>query len=47
MIGIGDFDAKSRNTRKVITREGQKLYMGKKYTKEKDTGYYVCTSVFT
>ena len=25
MIGIGDFDSKSRNTRKVVTREGQKF----------------------
>lgn len=44
MIGIGDFDAKARNTRKVITREGQLMYMGKKYAIEKKTGYYVCTS---
>ena len=44
MIGIGDFDAKARNTRKVVTREGQKLYMGKKYAIEQKTGYYVCTS---
>lgn len=42
MIGIGDFD--KINTRKVITREGQKMYMGKKYAQEKGTGYYVCTS---
>ena len=45
MIGIGDFDSKSRNTRKVITREGQKLYMGKKYAQDKKTGYYVCTTL--
>ena len=44
MLGIGDFDAKARNTRKVITREGQKMYMGKKYAQDKKTGYYVCTS---
>ena len=30
--------------RNVITREGQKLYMGKKYAQDKETGYYVCTS---
>lgn len=42
MLGIGNFD--KVNTRKVITREGQKLYMGKKYAREKSTGYYVCTS---
>lgn len=44
MIGIGDFDGKSRNTRKVVTRVGQKIYMGKKYAVEKSTGYLVCTS---
>lgn len=44
MIGIGDFDSKLRNTRKVVTREGQKMYMGKKYAQDKKTGYYVCTS---
>lgn len=44
MIGIGDFDAKARNKKKVVTREGQKLYMGKKYAVEQKTGYYVCTS---
>ena len=38
MIGIGDFDAKSRNTRKVCTREGQRLYMGKKYAQDKKDG---------
>ncbi len=42
MLGIGNFD--KVNTRKVVTREGQKLYMGKKYTIEQKTGYYVCTS---
>lgn len=42
MLGIGNFD--KVNTRKVITREGQKLYMGKKYAVEPKTGYYVCTS---
>lgn len=42
MLGIGDFD--KVNTRKVITREGQKMYMGKKYAQDKRTGYYTCTS---
>lgn len=42
MLGIGNFDRV--NTRKVITREGQLMYMGKKYAVEKKTGYYVCTS---
>lgn len=27
-----------------MTREGQRLYMGKKYRQDKKTGYYVCTS---
>ena len=44
MIGIGDFDGKSRNTRKVVTRVGQRMYMGKKYAVEKETGYLVCTT---
>lgn len=43
MIGIGDIDGKSRDRRKVITREGQLFYKGKKYAIEKATGYYVCT----
>ena len=42
MLGIGDYD--KINKRKVITREGQKLYMGKKYAQDKRTGYYICTS---
>ena len=42
MLGIGDFD--KVNKKKVITREGQKLYMGKKYAQDKRTGYYTCTS---
>lgn len=42
MLGIGNFD--KVNTRKVITREGQRMYMGKKYAREEATGYYVCTS---
>ena len=44
MIGIGDFDAGRRNKREVVTREGQRLFMGKKYAIEKGTGYLVCTS---
>ena len=44
MIGIGDYDGKARNRVKVITREGQVMYMGRKYAREKSTGYYVCTS---
>lgn len=42
MLGIGDYD--KINKKKIITREGQKLYMGKKYTQDKRTGYYTCTS---
>lgn len=42
MLGIGNFDR--INTRKVVTREGQLLYMGKKYAQDKKTGYYTCTS---
>lgn len=42
MLGIGDFD--KVNKKKVLTREGQKLYMGKKYAQDKRTGYYTCTS---
>lgn len=35
----------NNNKRKdVRTREDQRLFMGKKYAKEKETGYYVCTS---
>lgn len=30
--------------RDVCTREGQRMYMGKKYSVEKETGYLVCTS---
>lgn len=44
---LGDMFNKN-NRRKVITREGQILYMGKKYAREKlkdgRLGYYVCTS---
>jgi len=44
MIGIGDFDGKSRNRREVCTREDQVMFMGKKYRRDKKTGYYVCTT---
>lgn len=44
MIGIGDFDGKARNTRKVRTREDQIIYKGKKYRQDKNTGYYICTT---
>lgn len=44
MIGIGDYDGKSRNTRHVRTREDQVMFMGKKYRRDKKTGYMVCTS---
>ena len=38
-------DLFNNNKRKdVCTREGQKLYMGKKYAIEKETGYLVCTT---
>ena len=40
---IGDmFNVNKRKD--VCTREGQRMYMGKKYAKEEVTGYYVCTS---
>ena len=32
------------NRRGVVTRIGQRLYMGKKYAIEKATGYLVCTT---
>lgn len=41
MIGDMFNNNKRRNVR---TREDQRLFMGKKYAKEKETGYYVCTS---
>ena len=40
---IGDMFNNNRR-RDVCTREGQKLYMGKKYAIEQKTGYYTCTS---
>ena len=30
--------------REVCTREGQKMYNGKKYAQDPATGYYVCTT---
>lgn len=40
---IGDlFNTNKR--REVKTREDQVMYMGKKYRRERETGYYVCTS---
>lgn len=40
---IGDMFNNNRR-RDVCTREGQRMYMGKKYAREEATGYYVCTS---
>ena len=40
---IGDM-LNNNKRREVVTREGQRLYMGKKYRQDKKTGYYVCTS---
>lgn len=40
---IGDLFNNNRR-RDVCTREGQKIYRGKKYAQDKETGYYVCTS---
>ena len=40
---IGDMFNNNKR-RNVCTREGQKMYNGKKYAKEEATGYYVCTS---
>ena len=42
MLGIGNYDKVNR--REVVTRVGQRMYMGKKYAIEKATGYLVCTS---
>lgn len=41
---LGDMFNNNRR-RNVCTREGQRMYMGKKYAKEEATGYYVCTSL--
>lgn len=40
---IGDMFNMNRK-RDVCTREGQRMYMGRKYTVEKGTGYLVCTT---
>lgn len=40
---IGDLFNNNRR-RDVCTREGQKMYHGKKYAQDKETGYYVCTT---
>lgn len=40
---LGDMFNVNRK-RDVCTREGQRLYMGKKYAVERGTGYYVCTT---
>lgn len=40
---LGDLFNNNRK-RDVCTREGQCMYMGKKYTEEESTGYMVCTS---
>ena len=40
---IGDLWNNNKK-RDVCTREGQRMYMGKKYAIEAGTGYYVCTS---
>lgn len=40
---IGDL-WNTNKKRDVCTREGQRMYMGKKYAVEKETGYLVCTT---
>lgn len=40
---IGDMFNNNRR-RDVCTREGQKMYNGKKYAQDPATGYYVCTT---
>ena len=40
---IGDMFNNNKR-RNVCTREGQKMYNGKKYAQDKETGYYVCTT---
>lgn len=42
MIGIGDFDKVNRRGKK--TRDTQVLFDGCLYSKNKSSGYYVCTS---
>ena len=41
---IGDMWNRN-NRRDVCTREGQRLYRGRKYSMERGTGYLVCTSL--
>lgn len=45
MIGIGDFDGKSRRRKEVRTREDQVMWMGRKYRRDKKSGYYICTTL--
>lgn len=40
---LGDMFNNNRK-RDVVTREGQRMYKGKKYSEETETGYMVCTS---
>lgn len=40
---IGDLFNNNKR-RDVCTREGQRMYMGRKYSVEKETGYLVCTT---
>jgi hypothetical protein len=40
---IGDMFNNNKR-RDVCTREGQKMYRGKKYAQDPATGYYVCTT---
>lgn len=40
---IGDLFNNNKR-RDVCTREGQKMYNGKKYAQDPATGYYLCTS---
>lgn len=40
---LGDMFNNNRK-RDVCTREGQRMYRGKKYSEEAETGYMVCTS---
>ena len=43
IVVIGDMFNNNKR-RNVCTREGQKMYNGKKYAQDKETGYYVCTT---
>ena len=44
MIGIGDYDGRMRKRKEVRTREDQVLFCGRKYRRDKKTGYYLCTT---